>query len=103
VSGINESLSFFYFVNLSIVISLYTCHLCSSSMSSIISAEKIFCCRNSDPEPNPLFFSSRVVCATFDYLTQKHSAHANSCVMLLARTQVLDQTVNQDVCFYSTC
>jgi len=47
-------------------------------------------CRNSDPEPNPPYFSSRVVSATFDYLTQKHSAHASSCVMLLARTQVAD-------------
>jgi len=54
-----------------------------------VCSQSIFCYRNSDPEPNPPCFSSVVVRATFDYLTQKHSAHASSCVMLLARAQVL--------------
>lgn len=56
----------------------------------IILSTDIFCFRNADPEPNPPYFSTSVVRATFDYLTQKHSAHASSCVMLLARTQVMD-------------
>ena len=57
---------------------------------NIVKQHSVDCgvCRNSDPEPNPPYFSSRVVSATFDYLTQKHSAHASSFIMLLARSQV---------------
>jgi len=57
-------------------------------MLIMTSLERICCYRNSDPEPNPPHFSSDVVRVTLDYLTQKHSAHASSCVMLLATAQV---------------
>jgi hypothetical protein len=73
--------------------------MCNTNLFDLICC-KLIAVRDSDPEPNPPFFSSRIVLATMDYLKKAHNvgAKVSSLVQLLAKSQVVFQLLSASSC-----